>query len=344
MFSFKQAMVRLAMGWLLAVAVTIAGAPQRAFAGPAILFDVDTGTVLYAEEPDRPWHPASVTKIMTAYLAFRALADGRLAMTDKIKVSELAHKQVPSKIGLPVGAEMALDLALRSLIIKSANDVAVMIAEAIDGSVEAFSARMNATAKRLGMTRSNFVNPNGLPDKQQIVTARDLAILTRAVFTEFPQHAHYWATATMRIGRIRLRSHNSLLRTFAGATGVKTGFICDSGFNIVASAKREGRHLAAVVLGEVSPLDRGARASELLQHGFDRYDWKIFFKAPKLGALPLSPQAETPPPSIRSQIRVWDCGGRRRVVRRKPKAKVKKTLTAKKQPGAPKAAAQSTKQ
>ncbi|MEO0729833.1 MAG: serine hydrolase, partial [Pseudomonadota bacterium] len=178
--------------------------------GPLAVVDVETGTLLYSERLHQRWHPASLTKIMTAYLTFQAIRSGKLSMESKLRTSETAHAMPPSKIGLPVGAEMSMDLALRSLIIKSANDVSVMIAEAIDGSVEAFAARMNRTARQLGMTRTNFVNPNGLPAQLQVTTAADLAKLTRAVLAEFPEHAHFWATPTMRIGRVRLRSHNSL--------------------------------------------------------------------------------------------------------------------------------------
>ncbi|MEM7775871.1 MAG: D-alanyl-D-alanine carboxypeptidase family protein [Pseudomonadota bacterium] len=322
--------------FVLCLSVVYTG--QAHAAGPAVLIDVESGHVLYAEEPDQLWHPASLTKIMTAYLAFRAVKDGRLKMDQKIPVSARANKVQPSKIGLPVGAEMGLDLALRSLIIKSANDVAIMLAEAIDGSVEAFATNMNRTAQEIGMARSHFVNPNGLPDERQVTTARDLAVLARAVVSEFPEHAHYWATPYLRIGKRRLRSHNSLLRTFSGATGLKTGFICDSGFNIVATAKRDERHLAAVVLGEISPVDRSARAAALLQHGFKRYDWKLFLAAPTLNALPEA-SSTSPAPSIRGQIRVWNCGRRRRPAARKrpaktaqPKTSPKKSANA--QPGA----------
>jgi len=288
------------------VAVALISSGARCEAGPRLLFDVETGHVLYAENPDQPWHPASLTKIMTAYLTFEALKAGRLSMDQEIVTSETAHKMPPSKIGLPVGSTMSMDLALRSLIIKSANDVAVMLAEAIDGNVAAFAERMNATARRLGMSASNFVNPNGLPDREQIVSARDMAILTRAVLSQHRDHAHYWATPRMRIGRVRLRSHNTLLRSFNGANGVKTGFICDSGFNIVAAARRDGRHLAAVVLGETTPQDRQARAARLLEHGFKLYDWKMFLKSPTLAKLPVS-REDTTAPSIRDTIKVWDC-------------------------------------
>lgn len=300
---------------LVASSLAVAGSASAQSSGPTLLFDVDTGQVLYAEQQDQRWHPASLTKIMTAYLTFEALKTGRLKPEQKLVTSERANKMPPSKIGLPVGAEMSMDLGLRSLIIKSANDVSVMIAEAIDGSVEAFSERMNRTASRLGMTRTRFNNPNGLPDRTQVTTARDLAKLSRAVLSEYPQHAHFWATPTMRIGRIRLRSHNSLLRNFAGADGIKTGFICDSGFNIVASAKRDGRHLAAVVLGEVTPADRAARAGTLLQHGFETMAWKRLLAPVTLTSLPLN-AADPPAPTIRNSIKVWDCRRRSRPVKR----------------------------
>lgn len=302
------------------MALPLAAASDARASGPVLLFDVETGHVLYASQPDQPWHPASLTKIMTAYLAFEALKSGQLKDDEPITTSETAHKMPPSKIGLPVGAEMSIDLALRSLIIKSANDVAVMIAEAIDGSVPAFAERMNRTARRLGMTETHFENPSGLPDPAQVTSARDMAKLTRAVIAEHPKHAHYWATPTMRIGRIRLRSHNTLLRNFAGASGIKTGFICDSGFNVVASARRDGRHLGAVVLGEVSARDRGARAQALLDHGFETYAWKRFLDAPTLASLTAQPDT-VPVPSVRNSIKSWNCKRRRARPKQKPTAR-----------------------
>ncbi|MEO0672851.1 MAG: D-alanyl-D-alanine carboxypeptidase family protein, partial [Pseudomonadota bacterium] len=236
-------MVRLFRRLLTGVCVVMLAcvSPRAATAGPTLLIDDASGRVLYAEDADQLWYPASLTKIMTAYLAFRAVREGRLAMDKKIPVSERANKMPASKIGLPVGAEMGLELAIRTVIIKSANDVSVMLAEAIDGSVEGFVANMNRTARRLGMTSTTFENPNGLPAAGQMTTARDLALLTRAVVREFPEHLHYWATPTVKVGRARLRSQNALLRSYEGATGFKTGFICDSGFNIVATAERDGR-------------------------------------------------------------------------------------------------------
>ena len=159
----------------LALAAVFAALAAPAAAGPALLFDAADGRVLYAEDADNQWHPASLTKIMTAYVTFEALKEGKLTMATKIGCSELANSQSPSKIGLPVGAEMTVEKALQALIVKSANDVAVMLAEAVSGSQEAFVERMNATAARLGMTRTKFVNANGLPAPEQVTTARDLA-------------------------------------------------------------------------------------------------------------------------------------------------------------------------
>ncbi|MEL6622490.1 MAG: D-alanyl-D-alanine carboxypeptidase family protein, partial [Pseudomonadota bacterium] len=303
---------------VLTALVALVVMTERAEArGPLMLIDVETGRILYAENPHQRWHPASLTKVMTAYLAFEAIREGRLSMETQLVTSKTANKMPPSKIGLPVGAKMSMELALKSLIIKSANDVAVMFAETIDGSVAAFTDRMNRTARRLGMTRTRFVNPNGLPAGEQVTTAADLARLARAVMLEYPEHAHFWATRTMRIGRVRLRSHNTLIGAFPGATGLKTGFICDAGFNIVASAKRNGRHLAAIVLGEVTPQDRAARAASLLEHGFDTYAWKLFLRAPQLDGYRPAKGQDLAAPSIRSRIRVWDC--RRRPVKRRVK-------------------------
>lgn len=286
---------------------------QTASAGPVILFDVADGRVLYAEDQDHLWHPASLTKIMTAYLAFEAIKAGKIAKDTKLVVSELANGQAPSKIGLPVGGTMTVELAIQALIIKSANDVAVMLAEGISGSVEAFASDMNKAAKRLGMTKTTFVNPNGLPAAEQVTTARDLAKLSRAVMREYPDHAALWAQADMRIGRIRLRSHNGLLKTYDGADGLKTGFTCDSGYNVVATATRDGRKVAAVVLGEASGRDRNLRAAGLLEHGFETSGWRAALQqTATIDTMPAAADATATPTSVRASVMTWDCGNRRR--------------------------------
>lgn len=287
--------------------------PVAAVAGPALLFEATSGKVLYAEDVDNLWHPASLTKIMTAYITFEALRDGKLKPDDKVVCSEASAKEPPSKIGLPIGAEMSVELALKALIVKSANDVAVMLAEKVGGNIENFVARMNATAQRLGMTRTRFVNPNGLPADEQVTTARDLAKLSRAIVKDFPQYADLWSMPYFKIGKRRLASHNSLLRSFDGADGLKTGFICDSGYNVVASATRDGTRLMAVVLGEPSSNDRAIRAASLLEHGFQHYGWKTFFDPTDIDNLPMDKDAK-PVVSIRDRVLSWSCGYR-------PKAK-----------------------
>jgi D-alanyl-D-alanine carboxypeptidase len=252
-----------------------------ALAGPAIVVELQSGLVIYAEDADRAWHPASLTKLMTAYITFEELRSGKLTMDDKVTCSQHALEQQPSKVGLPVGGQMTIDLALKALIVKSANDVAVMLAEKIGGSEPVFVERMNATAARLGMTKTHFVNANGLPNDGQITTARDMAILARALRRDFPEHTHLYSLPSFKIGKRTLRTHNRLLQVFDGADGMKTGFICDSGYNIVASATRGDLTLLAVVLGEESGGARTARASQLIQYGFDYYNWKTLF-APKL--------------------------------------------------------------
>jgi D-alanyl-D-alanine carboxypeptidase len=177
-------------------------------------------------------------------------------------------------------------------------------------------ALMNAYAKKLGMTRTHFANTNGLPDPNQYTTARDLARLATAVSKEFPEFAHYWSAPEVRVGKRRMGSHNALLKTFPGADGLKTGFTCDSGFNVVASATRDGRRLMAVVLGEASGNERAIRAASLLEHGFLNYGWKELFSTTSLDTLSASanPQSLV---SVRSQVLSWDCGNR---PKKKPKA------------------------
>ncbi len=291
-----------------AVTSVLLGAVQRqaALASPALVMEAHTGLVIYSEDLDRRWHPASLTKMMTAYLAFEAIRDGKLSLEENVVCSELANAQPPSKIGLPVGAEMPVPLALRALMVRSANDVAVMLAEHISGSVEAFSEKMNETAKRLGMTRTHFVNPHGLPDVRQISTARDMGLLARALLKEFPDYGYLYSMSSFQIGKARLRSHNRLLQTFDGADGIKTGFICDSGYNLVASATREGRQLVAVVLGAMSGSERNARAAALLSHGFDIYGWKAVF-SPSIDNYGYAGDLEADAPRLRPVV----CGRRR---------------------------------
>ena len=175
----------------------------------------------------RPGFPASLTKLMTAYVTFQALKKGEVKPDTKLTCSKNAVSQAPSKLGLPVGGQITVGVGLKVLIVELANDVAVMLAEGVAGSEEAFVARMNEAAQRLGMTRTSFANPNGLPNDRQVTTARDLAKLTRAIIIEFPEYADIFALSSVQVGKRIMRTHNRLLVSFPGADGMKTGFICD---------------------------------------------------------------------------------------------------------------------
>jgi D-alanyl-D-alanine carboxypeptidase len=222
---------------------------------------------------------------------------------------------------LKEGEAISLDVALKVLIIKSANDVAVMVAETVAGSEEAFVARMNEAARRLNMTRTSFANPHGLPNDNQVSSARDLAKLARAIIVEFPEHADLFTTTQVQVGKQVMRTHNGMLVSYPGADGMKTGFICDSGFNIVVSATREGRKLVAVVLGEPSVATRRERAVDLLDNGFKRYFWKSLFGT-SLDGLAIQASLSTGPAHLRDSV----CG----VARAKPPRRKKATIARKK--------------
>ena len=246
-------------------------------AGPALLFDSTTEQIIYAEDPDHLWYPASLTKLMTAYIVFEELKSGRLTSHAKLYNSAHTRRQPASKIGLPLGARIEVGKSLKILIVKSANDVAMMFAEKIGGSEKSFVARMNKTALRLKMRQTHFENPHGLPHPRQVTTARDMGKLAVALIRDFPEYNHLFKLPSVKLGKRRMRSHNDLLRTYEGADGMKTGFICNSGFNVVASATRNGRRLIAVVLGAKSVKVRRARAKALFDYGFQNYLWKVLF-------------------------------------------------------------------
>lgn len=242
-------------------------APAGAALGPVLVFDAETGEVLIEERADEPWYPASLTKLMTAYLVFDALDAGKLRLDQTIRVSEAAAKLPPSKIGIPAGKDVRLELALSALLIRSANDMAVVLAEAVSGSTAEFVKEMNETARRLGLYGTRFANPNGLPDPRQVTTARDMGLLARAIVARFPQSQKYFEAPDVVIGGVKLRNRNGLLRQMPAADGIKTGFICDSGFNLVASATFGERRLIAVVMGAKSAPSRNVLTQLLLESG-----------------------------------------------------------------------------
>jgi D-alanyl-D-alanine carboxypeptidase len=260
--------------------------------------------VLISDDATRPWNPASTTKMMTAYVALRAVKAGRAQMDSPLVASANAARQKPSKIGIRPGQEITLENALKVMMVKSANDLAVVIAEAIGGSVEGFSRLMNAEAQRLGMTESRFYNPHGFHASGHQTSARDLAVLARAMLQEFPEHQDLWGIGAVQLGNRVLNNTNGLIGRYAGASGFKTGFVCASGFNLVSTATRGGRTLIAVVLGASSGGDRVVRSAQVLDQAFGMWNGNGY----TLQTLPRSGHASAP--DMRSQI----CTGRRRGV------------------------------
>jgi D-alanyl-D-alanine carboxypeptidase len=295
--------------WLLAAAVAAAMVVEpraAAAAGEALLLvDADSGKVLYADNATRPWHPASVTKLMTAYVTLHALKDGRVTPDKLLTVSANAMAQQPSKMGFKVGIKLTVDNALKMMIVKSANDIAVVLAEGVSGSVPAFAAEMNRAAQQLGMTQTNFVNPNGLPADDQVTSARDLAILTRALIREFPDYGLYWHISSLKFGRRIIRNHNPLIDRYPGADGMKTGFICASGFNLVATVTRGDRRLIGVVLGARSSAVRTEKILELFERGFNGGATSWF--TPSLGSVDALQPVSMAPPDLREEV----CGKNR---------------------------------
>jgi D-alanyl-D-alanine carboxypeptidase len=279
---------------------------SQAGAEAQLLIEASTGKVLHAENATYPWYPASVTKLMTAYTTLRSVKEGKVSLNTLLTVSRNAAAQQPTKMGFKVGTTVTIDNALKMLMVKSANDIAVTIAEGVGGSLEGFADLMNANARRLGMTQSNFVNPNGLPAENHVTSARDLAILARALIKEFPEYDSYWHISSIRYGNRVMRNYNSLIYRYPGADGMKTGFICASGYNVVASATRNGRRLIAVVLGSWSGAVRAQKAAQLLERGFN--SGGLSWLTPSLGTVDALAPIDAQPPNLREEM----CGGHRR--------------------------------
>ncbi len=240
-------------------------APAQAGFGPSLVFDANTGEVLVSDRAGQPWYPASLTKLMTAYVTFKALRNGQISLNQKLRVSKYASRRPPSKIGIRAGRSVTVDFALKSILIHSANDMAVVLAEGVGGSVAGFANRMNREAKRLGMTGSRFVNPHGLHDKRQVSTARDLGILATTILLEFPQYKKYFNAPNMRVGKRRLKNRNKLMRRVEWIDGMKTGYLCASGYNLIASARVNGRRLISISLGARSGAGRDEYSKTLLE-------------------------------------------------------------------------------
>jgi len=318
-------------GAAIAGALSVALAlPARAEIGAYLLFDMADGRVLAAHRASTPWYPASITKLMTAYVTFAAIESGALAMTSPVKISPQARQQPPSRMGFPLGTVITVETALRIILTKSANDVSVALAEAVGGTQAQFMERMNETAAELGMSSSSYDNPHGLPNAKQITTARDIAVLMRALAEDFPQYADFLNMGGVVLGKRTMRNHNKLIRRFRGADGMKTGFICASGFNLAATATRDGVRLGAVVLGGTTSRERDERTAELLAKGFeavaagggrialddfgslDTLEYAAVSGEPvDLGTVEALPPASEPVVDIRSKV----CGAKRPVTR-----------------------------
>lgn len=238
--------------------------------GPTITVDLSSGNVVSANRPFDAWYPASTTKMMTAYVVFKAVREGRVSLRSPVTISRNAANQPPSKAGLRVGQVLTIETALRVLMVKSANDIAVALAESVSGSEPAFIAEMNQIASALGMRRTTFTNPHGLPSRGQVTTAYDLALLTVALLRDFPNRNDFYSMPAVQLGNARWVNSNILLQRYRGAFGFKTGYICDSGFNLVAGAQRGGRTLITVTLGARSGLERAVVTAHNLDEGFRR--------------------------------------------------------------------------
>lgn len=235
----------------------------------AIVVDAETGEVLFGRHADSRRYPASITKVMTLYLTFEALSEGRVKLDDVLTISPHAASMPPSKLGLASGQRITLDDAMKATAVRSANDMAVAIGEHISGSEDRFAAQMTLKARELGMTQTRYVNANGLPDSRQITSARDLAILARAVMRDYPQYYRFFGLHEWVYNGREYRNTNGLLRIEAGYDGMKTGYTNASGYNLAASKVSNGKRLITIVLGGRSTASRNSHVAELMQTGFD---------------------------------------------------------------------------
>jgi len=289
---------------IILVAVLVILAPCALHAEARLVIEADSGKVLEAENATVPWYPASVTKLMTAYVTLQAVKDGKITLDTLFTVSPTAASQSPSKMGFRPGTRVTVDNALKMMLVKSANDMAVVLAEGVGGSIDGFSVMMNDTAKKLGMTQTSYVNPNGLPADGQITSARDLAILARSIIKNLPEYEYFVHIPSIRYGKRITQNFNRLIGRYPGADGFKTGFICASGYNLVASATRDGRRLIAVVLGASSGTMRAVRAAQLLDRGFANNG--LTWLRPSLGTVDQLAPIDASPPNLRDEV----CGGK----------------------------------
>ncbi|WP_449230993.1 serine hydrolase [Azospirillum doebereinerae] len=236
----------------------------------SIIVDARTGEVLHEQDADAVTHPASLTKMMTLYLTFDALDDGRLSLDQALPVSSWAESMSPTKLGLRAGSSLRVETAILGLVTKSANDAAVVLAEALGGSETRFAEMMTRKARELGMRNTLFRNASGLPNMEQVTTARDFSILSRAMLADHPKYYPYFSRRNFVYGGRSLPNHNRLMSRYEGMDGIKTGYTVASGFNLAASATRDGRRLVGVVMGGKSAVSRDNRMEALLDQAFGK--------------------------------------------------------------------------
>lgn len=274
----RLGLVILATIWMLVIV------PMSAAAAPyaALVMDARSGKVLHARNADTRLHPASLTKMMTLYVVFEAIENGEISLDTKVKISKHAASEPPSKLGLKAGQRIKLRYLIRAAAIKSANDAATALAEAVEGSEARFARRMNRTAKAMGMSRTSFKNAHGLTESGHLSTARDMTKLGRHLFYDYPQYYNLFSRLTANAGVRTVKHTNTrLLNSYKGADGIKTGYTRAAGFNLTASAERNGERIIATVFGGRSTATRNAKVAELLDLGFKRAPRRVALHKPR---------------------------------------------------------------
>jgi serine-type D-Ala-D-Ala carboxypeptidase (penicillin-binding protein 5/6) len=273
---------RLVLGLLALLAIGLSASPVRAYetlAKAAILIDYDTGQVLYAKNVDEPLPTASLSKLMTIYMVFERLKDGRLQLDDTFSVSEKAWRMGGSKMFVEVGKKVRVEDLLHGIIVQSGNDACIVVAENLAGTEEAFAEQMTARAHELGLSNTTLRNAHGWPDPEHLMSARDLATLAGIIITEFPEYYEIFSETEFEFSGIRQYARNPLLHRDVGADGLKTGFTDDAGYSLVASAVRDGRRLILVLEGLETPGQRAREGERLLEHGFRDFKGYELFAA-----------------------------------------------------------------
>ncbi len=287
----RWSLVAFATFWMLVIVPLSAAAAPYA----ALVMDARNGEVLYSHNADTRLHPASLTKMMTLYIAFEAVENGEIGLDDKVRISANAANEPPSKLGLRPGQTIALRYLIRAAAVRSANDAATAIGEAIEGSEAQFARRMNRTAQALGMTRTTFKNMHGLTQSGHLSTARDMTILGRHLFYDYPQYYNLFSRITVDAGIAQVNHTNRrMLQSYRGADGIKTGYTRAAGFNLTASAERGGQRIIATVFGGQSTDSRNAKVAELLDLGFKKAPSRVALHRParppymgKIGTAPV---------------------------------------------------------